>query len=67
MKKLITKTVALTVAIMMAIIVAIYVIFSLFLPASLGNVYFKINAENLSVKYSVKAYEKSQSVNDLAT
>ena len=67
MKKLIAKTVAFTVAIMMAIIVIVYVIFSSFLPSSLGDVYFRINAENLSVKYSVKAYEKSQSVNDLAT
>ena len=67
MKKLIVKTVALTVAVMAVVIGVVYLIFATCLPSALGSVYFRINAESLSVKYSVKAYEKSQSVNDLQT
>ena len=67
MRKLIVKTVAITLSLMVGAFAIIYFIFSAFLPSSLASLYFRVNQENLSVKYSVKAYEKSGNVSDLAT
>lgn len=67
MKKLIVKTVALTLAVMVTVIAGVYLIFSAFAPSTLASVYFRINAQDLTVKYSVKAYEKSGDVLDLAS
>lgn len=67
MRSLIIKTVAITLAILLAVTAGVYLLLATVSPRVLGDVYFKVQNETLSLKYSQKAYEKSKDILDLAT
>ncbi len=67
MKSLIVKTVAITLAILITVGAGIYLLLATVSPRVLSNAYFKVQNETLSIKYSQKAYEKSNDISDLAT
>lgn len=67
MKKLVIKTIAFTIAIIVTALSVSYILFATLSPASIGDVYFRLNSEKMSLKYSVKAYEKSLGIDELAT
>lgn len=67
MKKVVVKTVAFTVIIIAVIFALSYALISTFSPGILANAYFRLGSEKQAVKYSELAYEKSDSVSDLAT
>ena len=67
MRSLIVKTVAITLVILITVGAGIYLLLATVSPRVLSNAYFKVQNETLSIKYSQKAYEKSNDVGDLAT
>ena len=67
MKKLIIKTIAITMVILVAVTGVFYLTVSLFYPRVLANFYFNLQNHDLTLKYSVKAYEASGDINDLST
>lgn len=67
MKKLVIKTVAFTLALMLAVIGLFYLALAGLKPSVLGDFYFRLNNQSLTIKYSEKAYEKSRSLDDLST
>lgn len=66
MKKLIIKTVTITIALMVAVGGLFYLTLAGLKPSVLGDFYFRLNNQSLTIKYSEKAYEKSQSIEDLS-
>ncbi len=66
MKKLIIKTCVLTLIIILVIGFSLFGLISLTSPSIIANTAFKLNAKNTCVTYTVKQYEKSKDVNDLA-
>lgn len=66
MRKLIIKTVSITVAILFAFLIIFYFALASFSPSILSNFYFRVNNANLTLKYSLKAYDKSGDIDDLA-
>ena len=66
MKKLVIKTVAFTLALMLAVGGIFYLALGLFKPSTLGDFYFRLNNQTLTIKYSEKAYQKSQDISDLS-
>ena len=67
MRKLVIKTIAITLAIIIAVGGLFYLALSSFYPSMLASGYFKVSNAELSLKYSEKAYEKSNDISDLAT
>lgn len=66
MKKLVIKTVAFTLALMLGVGGIFYLALSLIKPSTLGDFYFRLNSQTLTIKYSEKAYQKSQDISDLS-
>lgn len=67
MKKLIIKTIAFSIGILVAGFALFYLIMATASPSSLGDFYYRTGNERLAIKYSEKAYEKSEDIGDLAT
>ena len=67
MKKLIVKTTAITLGILIVVTASFYLLLSCFSPSVLGDVYFQTQNARLSIKYSEKAYQKTNDISDLAT
>ena len=66
MKKLIIKTTAISLGIVIAVFTALYLIIACASPSTLGNIYFRLNSKNLTLKYSELSYEKSGDILDLS-
>ena len=66
MKKIIVKTIAFSLTMLLAFFATIYFALSIFAPSTLANLYFRIDAKELTLKYSEKAYEKSGEISDLS-
>lgn len=66
MKKLIIKTICITLAVVVAASLAVYAFIAVFAPSALAGFYDKVGNYSLTIKYSEKAYESSQSFEDLA-
>jgi hypothetical protein len=67
MRKLIAKTIAFSLVILLVAVSAFYLILAVATPKTLGNFYFSTGSENLAIKYSERAYDKSGDISDLAT
>ncbi|MBQ9103671.1 MAG: hypothetical protein IJY57_01120 [Clostridia bacterium] len=67
MKKLVLKTVCITLAGILALGVILFGIFALISPKTIANVADKMGNYSVSVFYYEKAYEKSESLDDLYT
>jgi len=66
MDKLILKTILITwLAILLACIVT-FTCLSLFFPMTLSNMFFNMGANNLSVTFAERAYEKDKNINNLS-
>ncbi|MBE5744367.1 MAG: hypothetical protein E7358_06655 [Clostridiales bacterium] len=66
MKKIIIKTIAFSLALLLAVTGIIYLCLATLSPSTLSNLYFRIDAKELSLKYSEKAYGKSGKIEDLS-
>ncbi|MBO7214915.1 MAG: hypothetical protein J6V66_05410 [Clostridia bacterium] len=67
MKKLIAKTIAFSVGVLVVGVCIFYLIMANFSPSTLSDFYFRMGNDKLTLKYSEKAYEKSEDISDLAT
>ena len=67
MKKLVIKTVAFTIGLIVIALSITYILFATLSPSSVSDVYFRLGSENMSLKYSIRAYEKSSDIDSLAT
>ncbi len=66
MKKMIIKTIAFSLAILLAVAIFFYLGLAWLSPSTLSNLYFRIDAKELTLKYSEKAYERSGDVETLS-
>lgn len=66
MKKLIIKTCILTLIIILAVGFSVFGLISITSPKIIANSAFRLNAKTTCINYSVKQYEKTESVADLA-
>ena len=66
MKKLIIKTCILTLIIILAVGFLLFGVVSVTSPSIMASTTFKLNLKTACVNYSVKQYEKTGSINDLA-
>ena len=66
MKKIIIKTIAFSLALLLGLTAVIYLCLSTLSPSTLSNLYFRIDAKELTLKYSEKAYDKSGEIKDLS-
>lgn len=66
MKKIIIKTIAFSLALLLGLTAVIYLFLSTLAPSTLSNLYFRIDAKELTLKYSEKAYDKSGEIKDLS-
>lgn len=67
MRKIIVKTIAFSLSLVLAFTGLIYLILATLAPSALASLYFRIDAKELTLKYSEKAYEKSNDIDDLST
>lgn len=66
MRKLIVKTVAFSLGVLIALVSLFYLVLMTASPSTLGDFHFRTGSEKLAIKYSEKAYEKSNDIGDLA-
>ena len=67
MKKLVVKTIAFSLGILLVGACLFYLIVATCVPSSLSDFYYRTGNEKLTLKYSEKAYGKSDDIEDLAT
>lgn len=67
MKKLVLKTIGITLASLLVAVSLLFGIFVLFFPKNIAKVFDSLGNDKLAVYYCQRAYEKSNSVNDLDT